>query len=217
MARKTKTVQKRGPQERGLKTFDKIVTAAIELVSESDIGSVRFADISKKTKIPPPLVNYHFPSLQALQWAMIQHELQKLMELSLHAIESQQKKPRKALEAYILAPFNLAEKDMAFRAVWTGYYHLITVQEKVAMFNTSVQTTGHERIMNLLNALLISEKLKFKKNKTAALLASTVQGIIAGYGISAATHIKNDFRMWSRLAIDDITDLVALSTTPIEK
>lgn len=202
----------RGPQERGLKTYDKLVKAAIELATKSDIGSVRFADISRVANVPPPLISYHFPSPQALQIAMIQHELKKLMELSVSAIEKHQKNPRKALEAYILAPFELSKKDLEFRSVWTGYYHLVTVQEKVAMFNTSVQTTGHERIINLINSIFANEGLLLKKGRSIRQLASSIQGIITGYGFSAATHTSHDFKWWGTLAIADTADLIKMAT-----
>jgi AcrR family transcriptional regulator len=210
---KNKVSKPRARQERGLKTYDKLVKCAIQLLAESDMGQLRFSQISKITKIPQPLIDYHFPTLQALQLAMIQHELKKILSVSLLAIEKNQKNPRKALEAYILAPFHLAQRDKEFRAVWTGYYHLVTIHREIAMFNSTVQTNGRERVTNLINSILVSERLYLLKKKTAEDLSSSIQGIITGYSFMATTHIHGDFPFWAQKAVQDALALLDLATT----
>lgn len=209
---KIKTVKSRGRQERGLKTYETLVKCAIKILANADMGQLRFSQISKITKIPQPLIDYHFPTLQSLQLAMVQHEFQKILSVSLEAIEKNQKNPRKALEAYISAPFELAKTDREFCAVWTGYYHLVTIHKEIAMFNSAVQTNGRERITNMINSIVVAERLQFQKNKTASEIASSIQGIVTGYSFMAITHVDVHLAEWAKKAVQDATTLFQFAT-----
>lgn len=195
--------QKRRKQDRALKTYEKLVACAIKQLANTDIGHIRFSQISKITKIPQSLIDYHFPSLQSLQMAMIQHEFQKGLAVSIAAIEKNQKNPRKALEAYMQAPFLLADKDKEFCAVWTGYFHLITIHKEMAMFNSVLQNNARERITNLVNAILVSERLQLHKQHTAMELSYSILGIMTGYSLMAITNANGSLVEWAKKAVVD--------------
>jgi AcrR family transcriptional regulator len=200
MTKAQKPTQTRGPQQRGLKTRDAIVLAAIESLIDSNIYGLRFSAVSKLAKIPQPLMDYHFPSLESLILAMTNHAIEKLRNLSVEAIMKDVHIPRKALEGYVRAPFELAAKDKGFRAVWTSYYHLATVNKTFGDFNKTIRQTGTERIANLLLALLNHEnRAQAKGALSIPELAASVQGCITGHSITATAETDGDFAGLAKL------------------
>lgn len=192
----------RPKQERGIRTRETLLKAAIQSLTESHVYGLRFAQISKIAKVPQPLLDYHFPSLEALLTEMVAYELEKFKNLSVEAIEANAAKPRRALEAYIRVGFQLAQEDAGFRAVWTAYYHLTTVNKNFAAFNRTVRQTGHQRIMALVGAVAQSEKRKNAGSpKPIAETATNIQGIITGYGFMAAAETDGEFKALADLAV----------------
>ncbi len=197
----SKKKQERPKQERGKRTRENLLQAAIQSLVESHIYGLRFAQISKIAEVPQPLMDYHFPSLEALLMEMTTYQLEKYKVASLDAIQKYSTKPRKALEAYIRATFELAESDPGFRAVWSSYYHLATVNKNFADFNRAVRKTGNERLSALVSAVVLAEKRKNSGNAKLILeTATSVQGIITGYGFMAAAESEGDFKGLADLA-----------------
>jgi AcrR family transcriptional regulator len=147
-------------------------------------------------------MDYHFPSLEALLMEMITYQLDKYKIASLEAIQTYQNKPRKMLEAYIRVTFELSGSDAGFRAVWSSYYHLATVNKNFADFNRAVRRTGNERLVQLVSAVIEAEK---HRHSTSAKLvqetATAIQGIITGYGFMAAAESSGDFKGLADLAV----------------
>jgi len=192
----------RPKQERGLRTRDALLQAAVQSLVESHIYGLRFAQISKIAKVPQPLIDYHFPSLEALLSEMVGQQLEKLKTLSVEAIEAHASKPRKALEAYIRVVFQVAQADAGFRAVWSAYYHLTTVNKNFAAFNRGVRQMGHQRITALVSAVAQNEKRKNAGSARAANETATcIQGIITGYGFMAAAETDGEFKALADLAV----------------
>jgi AcrR family transcriptional regulator len=206
-----KSPVKRAPQERGKKTRELLLLAAIKSLAESNIFGLRYSQISKIAKVPQPLLDYHFPSVEALLTEMVAHELEKLKVLSLEAIQKHMTKPRKALEAYIRAPLELAAKDSGFRAVWSCYYHLTTVHKHFSDYNRTVRRIGNERIVALLIAILHHEgKAKYAtKTKLLSEVATTIQGIITGYGFMGGTETGGDLSEMADLAVKASAQILA--------
>lgn len=192
----------RPKQERGLRTREVLLRAAIQSLTKSHLYGLRFAQISKLAQVPQPLIDYHFPSLEALLTDMVGLELEKFKSLSVDALETHVGRPRKALEAYVRIGFQLSEEDEGFRAVWTAFYHLSVVHPDFKALNLAVRKVGLERITAMLSAVVTSEK---RKNASSARLikevATGVQGIITGYGFMAAAATDNDFKALADLAV----------------
>ena len=202
----------RPKQERGIRTRETLLLAAIQSLLDSNIYGLRFAQISKIAKVPQPLIDYHFPSLEALLTEMVAYQLEKLKTLSVEAIEKNASSPRKALEAYIRVPFELGEKDAGFRAVWSAYYHLTAVNKNFADFNRGVRKLGQERLGMLVAAVVQSEK---RKNATSVRLitetATNIQGIITGYGFMAGAETDGGFKNLRDLAVKASFQLLELN------
>jgi AcrR family transcriptional regulator len=197
-----KKKKERPKQERGKRTRENLLQAAIQSLVENHLYGLRFAQISKIAEVPQPLMDYHFPSLEALLMEMITHQLDKYKIASIEAIQTYQNKPRKMLEAYIRVTFELSGSDAGFRAVWSSYYHLATVNKNFADFNRAVRRTGNERLVQLVSAVIESEK---RRHNTSAKLvqetATAIQGIITGYGFMAAAESNGDFKGLADLAV----------------
>ncbi len=204
----------RPKQERGLRTRETLLLAAIEALTQSHIYGFRFSQVSKIAGVPQPLIDYHFPSLEALLTEMVTHQLEKLKNLSVEAIEANAAKPRKALEAYIRVVFELAGSDAGFRAVWSSYYHLTTVNKNFAAFNRVVRQTGNERLAMLITAVIQTEKLKGKP-RTINDVATCVQGIITGYGFMASAETEGDFKAMADLAVKASFQLLEVNFAPV--
>jgi AcrR family transcriptional regulator len=198
----SKKKQERPKQERGKRTRENLLQAATQSLVENHLYGLRFAQISKIAEVPQPLMDYHFPSLEALLMEMITHQLDKYKIASLEAIQTHQNKPRKMLDAYIRVTFELSESDAGFRAVWSSYYHLATVNKNFADFNRAVRRTGNERLVQLVSAVIQAEK---RRHSTSAKLvqetATAIQGIITGHGFMAAAESSGDFKGLADLAV----------------
>lgn len=200
----SKPVKKKGsrpPQERGKRTREAILKAAVQNLAEHNVYGMRYAQIAKSAGVPQPLLDYHFPSLDALLGEMIAYELEKLKVFSLEAIESA-RSPEKALDNYIRAPFNLADGDRGFRAVWSLYYHLAMVTSTFGDFNRVVRKTGHERIMTLVSRILQKRRGEnLPVNKLLQDTATSIQGVITGFGFMAGAETGGDFKALADLAV----------------
>lgn len=200
MAKKTK--QERPKQERGKRTRENLLQAAIQSLVENNIYGLRFAQISKIAEVPQPLMDYHFPSLEALTMEMITSQIDRLKMASLEAIQKNQNKPRKMLEAYIRANFELGESDPGFRAVWSMYYHLASVNKPVAEFNHQIRRVGGERLTQLILNIVVSEGRKHSTSQKLALdTATSMQGIIVGFCFVAGGDPSLDFKGLADLAV----------------
>lgn len=194
--------KKRPKQERGNLTRQKLIRAAVDSLSESNVYSLRFSQIAKRAGVPQALMDYHFPSQEALLRDMVDQELEKFLVMVIEAIEKNVAHPRRALDAYIRVVFDLAEKDEGFRAVWSAYYHLTSVSKPFADLNRHVRKLGHERILTLLKAVLQSENRQNRtRGKTLNEVATAIQGLITGYGFMAASETGGDFSALADLAV----------------
>lgn len=204
--------QLRPKQERGTQTYNKLILCGLKLLTETDLGQIRFAQISKISKVPQSLIDYHFPSMQSFQMAMIQYKMNQLFALTLNTLEKYKANGRKALEAYVKVPFQFAIEDKEFSAVWTAYNHLISVNTDFATFNSTVQKNGHERIMNLIRSLLVDEKSKLNTDFILEDLAHQIHGIIMGYTMMAVTHKERNYLKWQKLALASVHYHIALAS-----
>lgn len=198
----TKKKQERPKQERGKRTRENLLQAAIQSLVENHLYGLRFAQISKIAEVPQPLMDYHFPSLEALLMEMINFQLEKYKLASLEAIQAHQNKPRKMLEAYIRVTFEISQKDAGFRAVWSSYYHLAAVNKNFSDYNRAVRRTGNERLAQLVTSVVESEQRKHSgSHKLVMETATAIQGIITGYGFMAAAESEGDFKGLADLAV----------------
>lgn len=190
--------------------------AAIQSLADNNIYGLRFAQISKLAGVPQPLIDYHFPSLEALLNEMIAFQLEKYKYLSIEAIEANASKPRRALEAYIRVIFELAGSDPGFRAVWSAYFHLTTVSPNFATSNRSARQTGTERLATLIAGVVRSEGRKHAGKKSAMqALALAIQGIMTGFSYMAATELDGEFMGMADLAVKASFQLLEVNFPPV--
>lgn len=190
---------------RGIETRQKILTVTGQIISQDGIQNIRYAQIAKIAKIPQALLGYHFPNLDVLLLELVQNELEKLKMLSVENTEKYASTPKKALEAYIRTPFELADKDKIFNAIWTAFYHLSSVNNEFSLLNLRIRNTGRERILNLITMVLATEgQLMGKKQisrEELILQSSQIQGIITGLCIMAMSEAHSDFSRSADLAV----------------
>lgn len=201
----------RPAQERGKRTRELLLATAIDSLANSNLYGLRFAQISKAANVPQALMDYHFPSLESLLIEMVSLELEKLKLYSLEAIQKYATKPRKALEAYIRAPFELAAADRGFCAVWSCYYHLATVNQTFADFNRGVRKMGNERILMLVIGVLNSENKSeyLSKTKLTQDVSTSLQALITGYGFMASADSDRRFKEFADLAAKAAAQILA--------
>ena len=196
------------PQKRGLKTRERLMAVAVKCLVKEGIHGLRYSHIAKQAKIPQALMGYHFPNMESLLMAVIQLELEKLKVASTDAVERNASQPKRALAAYIRTPFDLALVDIEFRAVWTAFYHLCTIEPTFANLNLGIRKLGRERILNLITIVLATEGLLVGEENTSRArlidLAASVQAVITGFIVVTATESNADYRKMSDLAIANV-------------
>ncbi len=199
----SKTPVKRAPQERGRKTRELLIQAAIASLVETGVHGLRFSQIAKLAGVPQPLIDYHFPSMEGMLMEMIQHMVEKLKLRSIEAIQANSSKPRKAFEGYIRAPFILGAEERGFLAVFSAYYHLATIDKKFADINRGVRGLGHERHSACIVAILNAEKKSHltSKHKLISDVATQIQGLTTGYVIVASSESEGNFKTLADLAV----------------
>lgn len=201
-------LEKSRVQKRGLKTRERLLTVAVKCLVKEGIHALRYAHIAKQAKIPQALMGYHFPTMESLLLAVIQVELEKLKVASIESVERLAHQPKRALAAYIRTPFELALMDIEFRAVWTAFYHLCTIDPTFADINLSIRKLGRERILNLVTMVLATEgRLVGEENTSRAHLvelAASVQAVITGFIMVTATESNADYKKMADLAVTNV-------------
>ena len=196
-------------QARGKRTRENLIQVAIQSLCESHVHGLKFSQISKIAQVPQPLVDYHFPSMEALLGEMVAHQLERLKVISEEAITKHPKNPRKALTAYIRAPFDLGQNDQGFRAVWSCYYHLATVNKAFAEFNRGVRIHSDKRLAALLTSIASAENRGERTNrKRIRATATCIQGIMTGFAYIAAAESGGDFKGLGDLAVKAAQQIV---------
>jgi AcrR family transcriptional regulator len=202
---RVKAKSQRLPQVRSVNTRKKILRMAAKVIATEGMPGLRYANVAKMAKVPQALMGYHFPSLDSLLIEVIGQELEKLKALSTDRVERFAQSPKKALESYIRAPFDLAESDVEFRAVFTGFYHLAAMNPTFSELNASIRKMGRDRILNLVTMVLATEgyllgqRLLSRENLID--MATTVQGIITGLSCMASTEGGNHFKAFADLGV----------------
>lgn len=154
-------------------------------------------------------MDYHFPTMEALLGEMVAHQLERLKSAGLEALEKNTKSPRKALTAYIRAPFEIAAEDPGFRAVLSCYYHLATVNKKFKEFGRELRISETKRIAVTLESLIRFEKRQTPlKKKRVNDTATCIQGITAGFAHMAASDTSGEFKDMGDLAVKAALQIV---------
>jgi AcrR family transcriptional regulator len=208
--RETKT---RPPQERGTQTRRRLLEITAQTIADEGIHNLRFAHIAKAAQIPQALLGYHFPTMETLLVEVVQLELEKLKSLSVSLVEKNAEQPKKALAAYIRAPFELAKVDPSFRAVFTAFYHLSSVTPAFAEMGLIIRKVGRERIMNLITMVMATEgqlAIKTMSRDRLLELATAVQGIITGHAQMAVSEKNADYQIFSDLAVETSMTILGL-------
>jgi AcrR family transcriptional regulator len=212
MASRPPTHRTRPAQKRGLETREKLVLAAVTALSESGVTGLRHARVAKIAGVPQPLLDYHFKSLDDLIMAMVDHEVGKLKAASVEAIERHSQNPRKALAAYIQAPFELSARDRGFCAVWSAFHHLAVVNRLFADSNRTGREIGHERIQMLIQNVLLREGRSTKApRQLTSEVATAIQALITGGMFIAMAESDGDFAHVTKSVVQSADRLIDAS------
>ncbi len=204
--------QPKPTQARAQRTRETLVQVAIQSLCESHVHGLRFSQISKIAKVPQPLLDYHFPTLEALLGEMVAHQLDRLKSAGVEALEKNSKSPRKALIAYIRAPFEIAAKDEGFRAVLSCYYHLATVNKTFKAFARELRIAETKRLAAALESIIENEKRQTQpKRKRVNDTATCIQGITAGFAYMAAGDASGDLKEMGDLAVKAALQIVEVN------
>lgn len=198
---------------RGAQTRQKVLNTTRELLATEGIHNLRFAHIAKKAKVPQALMGYHFPTYEALLIEVVIIELEKLKVFTVDRVEQNSTHPKKALAAYIRAPFEMAVIDKTARAVWTAFYHLATISPEFAELNLAIRKTGLERILNLVTMTIATEKVATNSQQLfnhAQLLglARAVHGLITGLLVIATTEANQNIDELREVAVQSCFQLL---------
>ena len=189
MSRPTKHVQKRTQNTRA-----KIIKAALQCLSRQGVVESTITRIAKIAKVHHTVVLYHFPTLESLYLEVIQVLLESLRSATLQAVEPHAKAPRKALEAYILAPFEWAQKNREYFSLWMFFYFLASHPGSVFRENNNqIRKQGRERIATFLYQGIASKSFKSLSVANVSELSFQIQSIITGITIQAGTESDPDF------------------------
>lgn len=195
----------RSRQARGVITRKRILNVAAKTVAAEGIYNLRFAHIAKQANVPQALMGYHFPNMEALLVELVNREVIKLRDLSVERVEKVATEPKKALAAYIRAPFDLAAKDAEFRAIWTSLHHLAVVNPVFAEMENQIRKTGCERILNLITMVLATEGYLLGQahigRDQLLTMATTVRALILGMCLGANVSSPADFKKAGELAV----------------
>ena len=206
-ALKSKTEKSKPPSTREF-----LLDTAARALMEHGIHGLRYSQIAKMAEVPQPLMGYHFPTLESLMIELVQRQIIKLREVSTRATENYPQEPKRALEAYIRAPFELAAKDQEFRTIWMAFYHLSTFNNEFSEINRQVRNFGRERIRTLVTMTLAFEHRLPEKIKELEKLTLTVQGIITGLAIMAGTEAGGNFKNNADLAVQGCFEILNSTT-----
>ncbi|HMN67321.1 MAG TPA: TetR/AcrR family transcriptional regulator [Bdellovibrionales bacterium] len=201
----------RGKQKRGELTKVSLIRAAMKAVQADSIFGLRFSQVARIAGVPQPLVDYHFKDLETLLLAMVTYGIMQLKEAQTVALEKNSTDPRKAFEAYMRVPFELAQSDPEYRAVWTSYSHLASTHKAIAELHKSIRTAGVERITLMLQAILLTERRSAgTPGVTTNQVANAIQGLLTGCA-SLALPDGGDYKRMADIAIAASYQLIEMN------
>lgn len=209
----TKKASVKSPKAKSkLNTHQFLLQTAAKSLVQNGVHGLRYSQIAKMADVPQPLMGYHFPTHDALMMEMIQVEVEKLRHLSTESIEKHSDSPAQALRAYIQTPFLLCKKDAQFRAVWTAFLHLTTVNRSFAELNRQLQSFGKERIRNLITLTLAMERKLPDSMAQLDSWSTAVQGVVTGMTIMVGTVPEGDFEEMAEQAVHAAMAILGVSS-----
>lgn len=158
----------------------RILQAAIRFYSHHGVAETRFSRIAELAGVPRPLVNYYYPTPEALQAAIVGFVLERLKEAALSGIQAKWKSPTAALVGYAESFFNWAEKNRDLVSIWIYFYHLASYNSQFESLNDAIRATGRERIESLLYRGIEAGEFTVPKGFTVSGLALVIQGLLTG-------------------------------------
>ena len=173
---------------------EKIINAALEIMSESGASFLKLNEIAKKAKVPPPLIHYYFKEIEDLHYEVILKVITTLKDYSLKESQSHSGDPAKVMRSYIRGPFLWAKQNPGYMSLWMYFYYLSSYSEKFKTLSTQIRISGRERIAMMIYQGV--EKKVFKLSSTASIAdtAEEIQAIISGQTILFATE-KTEHKM----------------------
>ena len=165
-----------------------IVKVAIECIAKEGVHEATFSKIAKAAKVQQSLLNYYFPSSEALLIECVHAVLDSLKAHMIAAIEREMSQPEQALISYMLSPVDWIEDNPELQPTWIYFYHLAALNPRFRQLNNEIRRTGRERIAFLVFRILEARKITLKDPWTADGLAWALQSMTTGFVAMTATE-----------------------------
>lgn len=170
----------------------KILDAAILAYARSGVAQASFTQVAELAGVPRPLVNYYFPTSEALQEAVIGAVLERLKEAALFGIQENWDDPVRALVGYSESYFKWGVKNRDLVTIWIYFYYLASYSQSFRAMSDSSRQTGRERIASLIYRGVETGAFVVPKGLSVPVLALNVQGLLTGNFVMAFSESSLD-------------------------
>lgn len=167
---------------------DRIVSAALEIMSDNGAAFIKLNEVAKRAKVPPPLIHYYFKEIEDLHHEVILKTMESLKDYSLKEMQSNSGDLVKTMRSYIRGPFLWAKQNPGYMSLWMYFYYLSSYSEKFKSLNSQIRITGRERITLMIYQGIEKKQFKLAPNSNIANIAEEIQAIITGQTILFATE-----------------------------
>lgn len=176
-----------------------IVQGAIRTFLRVGISDTKTKDIAHEAGVDQPLINYYYPTFDALFIDVFREVGDNLREVTIQYALRQPNNPVETLKNYILAPFDWASKNPGFFSIWLYFYHLAATKDSFAQLDTAIRTGGRERISLLIYEGIEKRKFQIPAGSSVTEMAILIQGLITGNTIMAGTETPTQFKQFSKM------------------
>ncbi len=176
------------------------------------VNNTRIRDVADFAKVDQPLVNYYFPSMNALYKEVFLSVLNHINDFMLPRLETQNGNSWQTLKSYCEAYVDWVAKHPGHSSVFLYFYYLTTVDELFLEMNKSIRATGRERISKFIYEGLEKKEFHLDSDIKVSELSWTIQGLITGMCVQAKTEATTDWTLVKRLLLKSVASLVGVKS-----
>lgn len=189
MARTPKKTKKDPVSRREL-----IVNAALSCFMEKGVNNTRLREVAEFAKIDQPLVNYYFPTMNALYSEVFLAVLNHVNDFMLAQMERKSSSsPLKLLLNYCESYVDWVAKYPGHSSVFLYFYYLTTVEASFLEMNRNIRVTGRDRISRWLYEGIEAREFKLPPGMKVSEVAWSLQAMISGVCLQAKTEPEPDW------------------------
>lgn len=163
-----------GPTPRkAQKRRDQIIDAAIDFLSENDLGSFTFDSVGKRVGMSRSLVAHYFPVKEDILQCVVEKVMNQGLGLTEERQVSQPSDWKSQIQTQIIGVFSWIDQCPKYRQILLMLFYLASVQNKYRKIHERVKQEGIQRLSQTLESV-VSDKEKTQ------LLAQSIQTLING-------------------------------------